>query len=195
MLYFYIFNHFATHWAFHMNSKETKSLLLQKLYEPYKKCIACPLGMLGRIFIGEGPGRDEDEQGVPFVGRSGKLLTKVLHLLDIDRKEVFITNVVKCRPPENRKPTPLESTTCKDILLFNQIKIIQPKVICTLGATALESLLGKPFKITAIHGKPIPFNSIIVIPTYHPSYILRAPENLNTFVEDISCAIQLATNK
>src|SRR5216684_2260891 len=98
MLYFYIFNHFATHWAFHMNSKETKSLLLQKLYEPYKKCIACPLGMLGRktvvfgsgnpdarlIFIGEGPGRDEDEQGVPFVGRSGKLLTKVLHLLDID---------------------------------------------------------------------------------------------------------------
>jgi uracil-DNA glycosylase len=188
-----------------MNQKETKKLLLQQLYEPYQKCIACPLGTLGRqtvvfgegnpdaqlMIIGEAPGKDEDEQGRPFIGRSGKLLTKILTSLDIDRKEIFITNSVKCRPPQNRKPTPLEITTCKDLLLTNQIKIVQPTVICTLGSAALESLLKKTIKMSEFRGKQLLFNSIIVIPTYHPSYILRNPKMLDILKNDIQASYSL----
>ncbi|HEX4068486.1 MAG TPA: uracil-DNA glycosylase [Candidatus Babeliales bacterium] len=188
-----------------MNKKEKKQFLLEKLYEPYKKCIACPLGTLGRLnvvfgdgnpdacllFIGEAPGREEDKEGKPFVGRSGKLLTQILTSLGIDRKEVFITNSVKCRPPKNRKPTALESTTCKDILLINQINIIQPKVICTLGATAFESLFEKNIKMNELHGKRVMFNNIIVIPTYHPAYILRNPKIAHFFKQDIHAAYSL----
>lgn len=188
-----------------MTQQEKKAFLLQKLYEPYKKCLACPLGKLGRtnvvfgdgnpdaqlMIIGEAPGADEDKQGLPFVGRSGKLLTKILTSLGIDRKEIFITNSVKCRPPENRKPTPLESKTCKDILLTNQINIIKPKVICTLGATAIEALLEKPIKMYEVRGEPLVLNSIIVIPTYHPSYILRAPHKAEILKKDLQTAYSL----
>ncbi len=188
-----------------MNQKEIKALLLEKLYEPYKKCIACPLGKLGRqtvvfgegnpdaqlMFIGEAPGKDEDLQGKPFVGRSGKLLTQILTSLGIDRKDVFITNSVKCRPPQNRKPTPLELTTCKDLLLINQINIIQPKVICTLGSAATESLFKEPLKISEKRGKQLLFNSTIVIPTYHPSYILRKPKMIDILKNDIQAAYSL----
>jgi DNA polymerase len=185
-----------------MNQKESKSLLLQKLYEPYKKCLSCPLGILGRqnvvfgdgnpdaklMIIGEAPGKDEDEQGIPFIGRSGKFLTKILTSLGIDRKELFITNSVKCRPPQNRKPTPLESKTCKDILLINQIKIIKPKVICTLGSAAIEALLERPVKMHEIHGTQLLFDSIIIIPTYHPAYILRNPKKVDLFIKDLHTA-------
>jgi len=188
-----------------MNQKENKQALLEKLYEPYKKCIACPLGKLGRqtvvfgegnpnaqlMLIGEAPGKDEDQQEKPFVGRSGKLLTQMLHSLDIDRKDIFITNAVKCRPPQNRKPTPLEIKTCKDLLLINQINIIQPKVICTLGSTAIESLFKKTIKMSECHGKQLLFNSIIVIPTYHPSYIFRQPKMFDLLKNDIHTAYSL----
>lgn len=188
-----------------MNQKESKALLLEKLYEPYKKCFSCPLGKLGRqnvvfgsgnpdaqlMIIGEAPGKDEDEQGIPFVGRSGKFLTKILTSLGIDRKELFITNSVKCRPPQNRKPTPLESKTCKDILLINQINIIKPKVICTLGSAAIEALLEKPVKISEIHGTKLLFDSIIVIPTYHPAYVMRSPKKLDSFIKDIHTAYSI----
>jgi uracil-DNA glycosylase family 4 len=188
-----------------MNIKESKSLLLEKLYEPYKKCFSCPLGMLGRqnvvfgagnpdaklMIIGEAPGKDEDEQNIPFIGRSGKFLTKILTSLGIDRKEIFITNSVKCRPPQNRKPTPLESKTCKDILLINQINIIKPKVICTLGSAAIESLLEKPVKISQIHGTELLFDSIIIIPTYHPAYVMRSPKKLDSFIKDIHLAYSI----
>lgn len=188
-----------------MNKKEAKLLLLQKLYEPYKKCFSCPLAMLGRqtvvfgsgnpnaqlMIIGEAPGKDEDEQGVPFVGRSGKFLTKILVSLGIDRKELFITNSVKCRPPQNRKPTPKESKTCKDILLINQIKIIQPKVICTLGSAALEALLEKSIKMNEIHGTQLLFGSIIIIPTYHPAYIMRNPKKMDLFIKDLHLAYSI----
>lgn len=192
-----------------MDQKDIKSALLQKLYEPYQKCMMCPLAKLGRqnvvfgsgnsdakfMIIGEAPGKDEDEQGIPFVGRSGKFLTKILHSLSIDRKEIFITNSVKCRPPQNRKPTPLESNTCKNILLTKQIEIIKPHVICTLGSAAIESLLEKPIKISDLHGKKLLFNSSIVIPTYHPAYVMRTPEKLNSFIQDIRLAYSLCNQK
>ncbi|HLJ31706.1 MAG TPA: uracil-DNA glycosylase [Candidatus Babeliales bacterium] len=188
-----------------MKSKESKALLLEELYAPYKKCKECPLGFLGRknvvfgsgnpdatfMIIGEAPGRDEDEQGLPFVGRSGKLLTKVLNLVGIERKDIFITNSVKCRPPENRKPLPIETKTCKDLLLLHQINIIKPKVICTLGATALECLFEKPVKLSDFRGKKLVVGSITIIPTYHPSYILRAPEKLKILMEDIEAAYSI----
>lgn len=159
----------------------------------------CPLSTLGRtnvvfgygnpdtqlLFIGEAPGRDEDLQGQPFVGRSGRLLTKVLESYNIVREQVYITNIVKCRPPNNRKPLPLEAKTCKNLLLFNQIKIIQPKVICTLGSFALQELLGQPVQITKVRGIPIKKGDITIIPTYHPAYILRNPVELKSLVHDI----------
>ena len=188
-----------------MNQKEIKQLLLEKLYEPYKKCLACPLGKLGRqtvvfgegnpdaqfMIIGEAPGQKEDEQGRPFIGRSGKLLTNILTSLGIDRKEIFITNIVKCRPPQNRKPTALESKTCKDILLINQINIIKPKVICTLGSAAIEALLEKTIKMGEVHGKQLIFGPRIIIPTYHPAYILRNQKMTGTLKQDILTAYSL----
>lgn len=150
-----------------MDTKIDKQFMLEQLYEPYKKCLACPLGFLGRknvvfgegnpdaniMFIGEGPGAQEDIQGKPFVGRSGQLLNTTLSKLGIDREKVFITNIVKCRPPQNRRPQKIEIQTCKTLLLLNQIAIIAPKVICTLGSSALEGLLEKKIQITKIRGK------------------------------------------
>jgi uracil-DNA glycosylase len=193
-----------------MNSKQFKQQLLDQLYAPYKKCLSCPLGTLGRtqvvfgegspdarlMFIGEGPGQQEDLQGKPFVGMSGQLLNKILDLVGIKREDTFITNIVKCRPPNNRKPFPLESKTCKDILLSNQIKIIRPHVICTLGSAAIQGLLEKyDLKITQIRGKEFFFDNIIVIPTYHPAYILRNPKELQTLIKDIQKSADLLIKK
>ena len=188
-----------------MNQKKSKHLLLEQLYEPYKKCFSCPLGILGRqnvvfgqgnpdaqlMIIGEAPGKDEDEQGFPFVGRSGKFLTKTLLSLGIDRKEIFITNSVKCRPPQNRKPTPFERKTCKDILLIKQIDIIKPKIICTLGSAAIESLLEKPIKMNETRDSEMFFGSIPIIATYHPAYIMRNPKKLDLFIKDLSLAYSI----
>jgi len=183
-----------------MNGKEYKEQLLKALYEPYANCRACPLGNLGRstivfgegnpdadiLFIGEGPGKDEDAQGRPFVGRSGQLLNRALAHVGIQRSEVYIANIVKCRPPGNRAPTPLEATTCMGLLLYNQIKIIRPQIICTLGSIALNNLLGKPQSITKVRGTLIEWEEFKIFPTYHPAYILRnqtaAPIWLQDFV-------------
>lgn len=181
-----------------MSPKEFKQELLDALYEPYKKCLQCPLGFLGRtnvvfgdgnpdadlLFIGEAPGRDEDLQGKPFVGRSGQLLNRALTLVGIERPDVYITNIVKCRPPNNRVPLPEEVTSCMNLLLFNQIKIIRPRVICTLGSIALNSLLGKPHAITKTRGQQLSYNGIILIPTYHPAYILRNQTQASTWLAD-----------
>ena len=185
---------------------QTKRQKLEKLYAPYRACIACPLGTLGRsrvvfgegdpnspiMIIGEGPGRDEDAQGRPFVGRSGKLLTRLLEVANLDRKDVFITNIVKCRPPQNRKPLPTEIKTCKQLLLIKQIGIIKPRVICTLGASALEGLLEQPIRITQMRGRPIELGSITIIPTYHPAYILRNPKELPRLQQDIQLVQTIA---
>lgn len=192
-----------------MNQKQTKAAALQELYESYKECLVCPLLIPTKhnvvfghgnpnaqlMFIGEAPGKHEDEQGIPFVGKSGMLLTKALTSLDIDRKDTFITNTVKCRPPKNRKPTPQESKAYKHLLLLKEIEIIQPKVICTLGSTALESLLETPVKMEAMHGKELLFNGIILIPTYHPAYILRSPNKRESWLADLKKAWTLAYEK
>lgn len=186
-----------------------KQQLLDELYAPYQKCTQCPLGFLDRknvvfgegnpdsnlMFIGEGPGAEEDKQGRPFVGRSGKLLTATLEKLGISRADVFISNVVKCRPPENRKPLPLESKTCKNLLLLNQIKIIRPKVICALGATAVEGLLEKSIPMNKLRGQKLEYESSMLIPTYHPAYILRNPPAFKDFFSDIKFAIEIASEK
>ncbi|HSW73573.1 MAG TPA: uracil-DNA glycosylase [Candidatus Limnocylindria bacterium] len=189
-----------------MDNKREKQKLLDQLYAPYQKCLMCPLGSLGRtkvvfgegnpdarlMFIGEGPGANEDAQGRPFVGRSGQLLTKIIESTGLSRSDVFITNIVKCRPPENRKPFPLESKTCKGILLDKQIEIIKPMVICTLGSAALAGLLGQDVvKITQMRGIPLMHNGITILPTYHPAYILRNPKELEPLVVDINKAYEL----
>jgi DNA polymerase len=192
-----------------MNPKIYKQQLLNKLYAPYKKCLECPLGTLGRthvvfgegnpdadiMFIGEGPGKEEDEQGRPFVGRSGKLLNHIFAIVGIKREDVFITNIVKCRPPNNRKPLPIESNTCKSILLLNQIKIIRPSIICTLGSAALSGLLDKDIKITQLRGTIMQFQNIPLIPTYHPAYILRNPKELQTLIDDIQAVFDKLNSK
>jgi DNA polymerase len=147
------------------------------------------------MIIGEAPGRKEDELGIPFVGKSGALLTKILFELGIARENVFITNIVKCRPPNNRKPFPIEIKTCTELLLFNQIKIIQPQAICTLGSTAIEGLLKTKLKISAIHGTLFYFDSIATIPTYHPAYIARNPKMVPFFIKDIEKALTLSQKK
>lgn len=166
----------------------------------------CPLGGLGRtkvvfgdgnpdarlMLVGEGPGREEDEQGKPFVGRSGRLLNRIFEIIGIQREDLFITNIVKCRPPGNRKPLPNESRICKNLLLLNQIKIIRPKIICTLGSAALEGILEEPVKITKIRGKQLKYDSIIIIPTYHPAYVLRNPKELESLTDDIKYAHKLS---
>lgn len=144
------------------------------------------------MLVGEGPGRDEDEQGIPFVGKSGQLLNHIVEIVGITRNDIFISNVVKCRPPNNRKPTPAESKICKSLLLLNQIKIICPKVICTLGSVATQELLEQEVRITKIRGKQFKMSQITIIPTYHPAYILRNPKELNKLADDIRLAHSLS---
>ena len=125
------------------------------------------------MFIGEGPGQDEDEQGEPFVGRAGKLLTKIIEAMGLTREKVYIANIVKCRPPDNRKPQPDEMATCIPFL-HGQINAIRPKVIVALGASAVEGLTGEAkVAITKRRGQFFELQGIPVMQTYHPSYILR----------------------
>jgi len=126
------------------------------------------------MFIGEAPGRDEDIQGQPFVGRAGALLTDIIKAMKLTRDDVYIANVIKCRPPDNRNPEPDELDACRPFIR-RQIDIIKPKVIVTLGRFALQSLLEKGFSITAVRGSWLDFNGIKVMPTYHPAYLLRNP--------------------
>ncbi len=180
-----------------------KQQQLDALYAPYQKCMQCPLATLGRskmvfgtgnpdarlMLIGEGPGEQEDLQGKPFVGRSGALLNQIFETLGIKREDIFITNIVKCRPPKNRKPYPEESNTCKMLLLEKQIEIIAPRIICTLGSAALQGLLQEEFKITKIHGTILSYRDTPLIPAYHPAYILRNPKELEALVKDLQLAI------
>lgn len=188
-----------------MKATTKKQQLLESLYTPYRGCNGCHFKMpratqivfgsgtpdAALVFIGEAPGREEDIQGKPFVGRSGKLLDKIFDALDTSRDQFFITNVVKLRPPNNRRPFQQEIDSSKPLLLA-QLNIIKPLAICTLGSSAIEGLLGQPVKISKIRGEKLLWNGIPVIPAYHPAYILRNPKELNTLTSDIQEAIRLA---
>lgn len=126
------------------------------------------------VFIGEGPGADEDQQGIPFVGRAGKLLTQMIEAMGLRRKDVYICNVVKCRPPENRAPEPDEVTTCSPYLL-RQIDVIRPKVIVCLGAVAAKTLLETTRGISQFRGEWLEWRGHKLMATYHPAYLLRNP--------------------
>ena len=137
------------------------------------------------LFIGEAPGAMEDSSGNPFVGRSGDLLTKMIEkVLLVSRKDVYITNIVKCRPPNNTIPTPTQAHTCQPYLM-KQIELIQPKFIVTLGATAYHYLTGDDTDIAKVRGTIHKQHNYTVIPTYHPSYLLRNPSAKKEVFEDL----------
>lgn len=136
------------------------------------------------MFVGEGPGADEDATGRPFVGAAGRLLDKIIEAMRFKREQVYITNVVKCRPPDNRKPTYEEMGACEPFL-FNEIEIIKPKIIVTLGATPMYSLLRIKDGITKIRGTFYDFNGIPVMPTFHPAFLLRDPSHKREVWEDM----------
>ena len=142
----------------------------------------------GLLFIGEGPGRDEDLQGEPFVGRAGQLLTKMIDAMGMKREEVYIANIVKCHPPENRLPEPDEIATCIPFLL-KQIEAIQPKVIVTLGSLATQTLLQTKRGITQIRGEFQSYRGILLMPTFHPAYLLRNPAAKKPCWEDLKKVI------
>jgi uracil-DNA glycosylase family 4 len=139
------------------------------------------------MFVGEAPGASEDEQGLPFVGRAGKLLDQLLGEIGLERKEVWVCNVLKCRPPGNRDPLPVEIENCQEYLL-RQVELIEPAVICTLGNFATKLLRGDPAGITRLHGKPetvlLGRRAVWLYPIYHPAAALYTPSMLATLRED-----------
>ena len=126
------------------------------------------------MFIGEAPGRDEDLQGEPFVGRAGQLLTDIIKAMKLTREQVYIANVIKCRPPENRNPEPDELDACRPYIR-QQVEMIKPKVIVTLGKFGLNSLLEQAYPISSVRGSWLEYRGVKVMPTYHPAYLLRTP--------------------
>ena len=136
------------------------------------------------LFVGEGPGRDEDIQGEPFVGAAGQLLNKMLAAIQLQREEVYITNVVKCRPPGNRTPLPDEVGACHNYL-ERQLALLRPRIICTLGSVAVRAFLDTKEGITKIHGRWFTFNDIPLLPTFHPAYLLRNANMKRPAWEDI----------
>lgn len=138
----------------------------------------------GLVFVGEAPGRDEDEQGRPFVGRAGQLLTKMIEAMGLRREDIYIANCLKCRPPENRNPEPDEIALCQPILR-RQIELIRPKVICALGKFAAQTLLATETPISKLRGNFHDYHGVKLMPTYHPAYLLRNPAEKKWVWEDL----------
>jgi len=161
-------------------------------------CSRCKLHTLGRkqivfgvgnpnadlMFVGEAPGADEDQQGIPFVGRAGQLLTKIIEAIDLKREDVYIANVIKCRPPQNRNPEQDEVETCEPFL-FRQIDVIKPKVIVALGTFAARALLRTLDPISRLRGREYDYRGAKLIPTFHPAYLLRNPSSKRDVWEDM----------
>lgn len=170
---------------------------LEEIEEVVKKCNKCNLcknrtnivfGVGNKesdvMFIGEGPGADEDREGIPFVGKAGKLMNQAFLGVGISREDVYIGNIVKCRPPNNRTPLKEEATACLDYLR-NQVMIIKPKIVVLLGNTALKNILGEEYGITASRGKWIEKKGIKYLPTFHPAALLRDDSKKIDFWNDL----------
>lgn len=184
----------------------TKKIALEQLYNQARECLNCPFGkteenhkVFGEgnpgsklLFIGEAPGADEDRLKRPFVGRAGRLLNTCFEEAGFKREDIYITNIVKCRPPENRTPNQNEISADMKNLLRQEITIIQPKVICTLGATSTKLFLGEQVAMTKIHGHVYTFGNFKVIPVFHPAYILRNPVAKKDLVQDLCAAYALS---
>ena len=141
------------------------------------------------MFVGEGPGADEDAQGIPFVGKAGQLLNNMITAMGLKREEVYIANVVKCRPPGNRTPEPEEGNTCSPFL-FRQIDVIRPQVIVALGATAATYLLGQRQPLAGLRGRVHAWRGSQLIITYHPAYLLRDPRQKKEAWADLQIAMR-----
>jgi DNA polymerase len=171
---------------------------LALIREDIGDCTRCKLHALGRqqivygvgnpnadlMFVGEAPGADEDIQGIPFVGRAGQLLTKIIEAIGLARDDVYIANVIKCRPPNNRNPDPDEVDACEGFL-FRQIDSIQPKVIVALGTFAAKALLKTQDPISRLRGRIYEYRGAKLIPTFHPAFLLRSPERKRDVWEDM----------
>ena len=142
------------------------------------------------VFVGEAPGANENETGLPFVGRAGKLLDKMIEAMGLNKESVYICNICKCRPPDNRKPKPEEMAACKKYL-DAQLSLVEPDVIVTLGATATEALLGPGEGISRRRGKIEKYNNINVVPTFHPSFLLRNPAAKLDVKDDLKIVLNL----
>jgi DNA polymerase len=170
-------------------------------------CTRCKLHGLGRtqivfgvgnpeadlMFVGEAPGRDEDLQGFPFVGRAGQLLTRIIEAISLKREDVYIANVIKCRPPENRNPEADEVASCEPFL-FRQIDIIKPKVIVALGKFGAQTLLRTLDPISRLRGRVYDYRGAKLIPTFHPAYLLRNPSSKREVWEDMKLVRSLLTS-
>jgi len=177
---------------------------LATIREDIGDCTRCKLHAQGRtqivfgvgnehadlMFVGEAPGADEDAQGVPFVGRAGQLLTKMIEAMGLSRDEVYIANVLKCRPPGNRNPEPDEIATCEPFL-FRQLASIEPKVVIALGAFAARTLLKTDVPISRLRGRVFDYRGAKLIPTFHPSFLLRSPGYKREAWEDLKKALSL----
>ncbi len=171
---------------------------LVAIREDIGDCTRCKLHTLGRtqvvfgvgnpsadlMFVGEAPGADEDEQGIPFIGRAGQLLTKIIEAIDMKRDDVYIANIIKCRPPQNRNPEPDEVASCEPFL-FRQIDVIKPKVIVALGKYAAQTLLRTETPISRLRGQLFDYRGAKLIPTFHPAYLLRNPSSKREVWEDM----------
>ena len=174
----------------------------EELEEVVKQCRKCRLcetrknvvfGVGNReadiMFIGEGPGADEDAQGEPFVGKAGKLMNMAFDMLGVKREEVYIANIVKCRPPNNRNPQDDEAENCLDYLR-NQVILVKPKIIVLLGSVALKNVLGKEYGITASRGKWLERKGILYMPTWHPAALLRDENKKIDFIKDLKLVLE-----
>lgn len=184
-------------------SRSVKDQILE-LRETVLKCKKCPILVKNRkkvvfgsgniqaklVFVGEAPGHDEDEQGLPFVGRAGQLLTKIIEAMGLSRDQVFICNVLKCRPPNNRPPAPDEVVNCRPNLK-RQLELIKPKIICALGNHACQALLGTDKGISQLRGSFQEYEGMPVMCTYHPAYLLRNPSEKKKVWEDMKKVLQL----
>ncbi len=178
-------------------TQESVETVFKKMALQVANCKVCPLhqkrlnSVFGEgnpytdlMFIGEAPGGDEDKQGRPFVGRAGQLLTKIINAMGLERSDVYIANVIKCRPPFNRDPEPEEIAACWHFI-EKQIEMIKPKVICTLGRISTKTILMTTEAISRLRGKFGEYKGIKVMPTYHPSYLLRNPSAKKLVWEDM----------